>query len=140
MYSVDKSNFKRFLTFFPNQIRESEQIYKKAKIRIEFGGINNILYLGMGGSAIAGDILYDSLFNQLKVPMQVIRGYDIPLYCSDSSLVIVSSYSGNTEEVLHAAQRAAGQGGQLVVITSGGDLEKLAVKNKWLELHRNYST
>jgi len=131
MYSVDKSNFKRFLKHFPSQIRDSEQIYKKAKIMHDFGQTKNILYLGMGGSAIAGDILYDSLYNQLTIPMQVIRGYEIPSYCSESSLVIVSSYSGNTEEVLHAAQSAVEQGGKPVVITSGGDLKMLAKKNKW---------
>jgi len=131
MYSVDKSNFKRFLIFFPSQIRDSEQIYKKAKIEHDFSRIKNIIYLGMGGSAIAGDILYDSLYDQLKVPLQVIRGYDIPSYCSKSSLVIVSSYSGNTEEVLHAAQRAVKLGGKPVVITSGGELKKMAEEKKW---------
>jgi glucose/mannose-6-phosphate isomerase len=131
MYSVDKSNFKRFLKFFPNQIHESEKIFKKAKISYDFAHTNNILYLGMGGSAIAGDILRDSLYDMLTLPMQVIRGYDIPACCSESSLVIASSYSGNTVEVLSAVKRATERGGKPVIITSGGELDSLATDNNW---------
>jgi glucose/mannose-6-phosphate isomerase len=131
MYSVDKSNFKRFLKEFPNQILKSESIYEMANISYDPEKISNVICLGMGGSAIAGDILHDALFDFLKVPLQVVRGYEIPSYCDSSSLVIGSSYSGNTEETLHATQRAAEKGAQVIIITSGGAMKGVAEKNKW---------
>jgi glucose/mannose-6-phosphate isomerase len=78
MYSIDKANFKRFLKSFPDQILESKKIFKESNIKINANKIQKIVYFGMGGSAIAGDILNDVRFSDLTVPMQVIRGYDAP--------------------------------------------------------------
>ena len=102
MYSVDRSNFKKILLDFHKQIKESEALVDHAKIRIKAEKIQRILYFGMGGSAIAGNLLYDTLFDQLKAPIDIVRGYDCPAYCNENTLVIASSYSGNTEETLSA--------------------------------------
>ena len=56
MYSVDKENFKQYLLSFPEQIAESQKIFKNSTIKLKTDSIRNIIYLGMGGSAIAGDI------------------------------------------------------------------------------------
>ena len=93
MYSVDRDNFKRYLLNFPQQIEESQNIYLKDTPEL-INSIQNIIYLGMGGSAIAGDIIKDVLYDELNLPLQINRGYEIPGYCSKSSLIIVSSYSG----------------------------------------------
>ena len=106
MYSVDRENFKKYLLSFPQQIAESQEIFKKNTPKFKKGTITEIIYLGMGGSAIAGNIIGEILFDQLTLPLQVIRGYEVPGYCSHSTLVIVSSYSGNTEETLQALDHA----------------------------------
>jgi len=134
MYSVDKENFKQYLLSFPKQIVESKKIFNKCNIKLKTDSITNIIYLGMGGSAIAGDIISDVLFDQLSIPIQVVRGYHVPASCTDSSLVVASSYSGNTEETLHAVEEANNKGAQVLAITSGGKLHKLAKKNKWIVL------
>ncbi|TFH02363.1 MAG: bifunctional phosphoglucose/phosphomannose isomerase [Calditrichales bacterium] len=131
MYSVDKTNFKKYLVNFPHQIAESYKIFKQAKISLKKDKINNIICLGMGGSAIAGDILSDVLFDSLTLPLKVNRGYGIPAYCTESSLVIASSYSGNTEETLSAVEAARKKKARIVAITSGGELLSLAQKYKW---------
>jgi len=131
MYSFDRSNFKLFLKKFPDQITESKKYFENAKIRIRRENIENILYLGMGGSAIAGDVLNDVLFDKLPVPMQVVRGYECPAYCSKKTLVIVSSYSGNTEETLSSIDKARKKSNKIIAVTSGGELSKMAKKNKW---------
>jgi len=131
MYSVDKTNFKNFLKKFPEQIIGSKKIFEQSKIRIRTESVANIVYLGMGGSAIAGDILNEILFDHLPVPMQVVRGYESPFYCSKKSLVIVSSYSGNTEETLRSVEKASKHGAKIIAVTSGGELAKMAKKNKW---------
>jgi len=131
MYSVDKSNFKRFLKGFHKQIAESSSMVKKAELSLDSSKIKNLLYIGMGGSAIAGDLIKDILFDNLKVPTNVIRGYLSPAYCTAETLVIVSSYSGNTEETLSAVKSAADKGAQIIALTSGGTLKDLAKKNRW---------
>jgi glucose/mannose-6-phosphate isomerase len=130
MYSVDKDNFKRYLVDFPQQIAESQNIFLKNPPSLN-KALQNIIYVGMGGSAIAGDIIKEVLYDDLKLPLQIIRGYEVPGYCSDSSLVIASSYSGNTEETLSAVKTAKKAGAQIVAITSGGEMLKLAKKHKW---------
>jgi glucose/mannose-6-phosphate isomerase len=130
MYSVDKDNFKRFLLEFPQQIANSQNIFLENTPDLS-NKFQNIIYLGMGGSAIAGDIINEVLYDDLKLPMQIIRGYEVPGYCSESTLVIASSYSGNTEETLSAVKSAQKAGAPIVVITSGGEMLKLAKKHKW---------
>jgi glucose/mannose-6-phosphate isomerase len=130
MYSVDRDNFKRYLINFPQQIADSQDIFVKKSPRLN-KSMDNIIYLGMGGSAIAGDIIKEVLYDDLKLPMQIIRGYEVPGYCSESSLIIASSYSGNTEETISAVKQAKKTGAQIVAITSGGEMLKLAKRNKW---------
>jgi glucose/mannose-6-phosphate isomerase len=131
MYSVDKSDFKRFLKNFHKQIKESSAIVNEANITLDASKINNLLYIGMGGSAIAGDLIKDILFDNLKVPTNVVRGYLAPAYCSENTLVIATSYSGNTEETLSAITAAAAANAQIIVVTSGGKLKEMAEENKW---------
>ncbi len=131
MYSVDRSNFKKILLDFHKQIKESEALVDHAKIRIKAEKIQRILYFGMGGSAIAGNLLYDTLFDQLKAPIDIVRGYDCPAYCNENTLVIASSYSGNTEETLSAIKNVKKTGATVLTITSGGELKKIAESNKW---------
>jgi glucose/mannose-6-phosphate isomerase len=61
---------------------------------------SNIILGGLGGSAIGGDLVRSYLGNELAVPFEVVRGYDLPVSATAETLVIISSYSGNTEESL----------------------------------------
>ena len=131
MYSVDKSNFKKILLDFHKQIEESETLVNQATINIQADKIQRILYFGMGGSAIAGNLLYDTLFDQVKAPIDVVRGYNCPAYCNENTLVIASSYSGNTEETLSAINKIDKTGAAVLAITSGGELKKKATSKNW---------
>jgi glucose/mannose-6-phosphate isomerase len=131
MYSADQSNFKAYIKKLPQQIHEARQIFSDTPLVLDQSKIKNIIYLGMGGSAIAGDILHDIFFNQLPVPFHIVRDYTIPAYCTASTLVIASSYSGNTEETLAALDEARSKGCQIITITSGGELLTLANQYKW---------
>jgi glucose/mannose-6-phosphate isomerase len=131
MYSIDKDNFKSYLLRFPQQINESKKIFESSGVHIDKLKIENIIFLGMGGSAIAGDVFRATFFDELKYPLQVARGYQCPGYCSEKSLVIVSSYSGDTEETIAAARQAVEYGGQIVAIASGGKIEQMARDHSW---------
>jgi glucose/mannose-6-phosphate isomerase len=76
----------------------------------------------LGGSAISGDLLCDYLSGELKLPFNVVRGYNLPSYVSENTLVIISSYSGNTEETISCFEQAQKRKSNIVVITSGGKI------------------
>src|SRR5438552_296739 len=80
----------------------------------------------MGGSAIGGDLAAALLEGELKVPMTVHRDYGLPGYVGRDSLVIASSYSGNTEETLSAFEEARRRGAKVLALTTGGKLAELA--------------
>ena len=84
-----------------------------------------VLICGMGGSAIAGDLLAPVAASQ-GLRIAVWRDYGLPGWVRDDTLVILSSYSGNTEETLSAAREAAARGCPLYAITSGGELARYA--------------
>lgn len=88
--------------------------------------IENVVVLGMGGSGIAGDLLVASAGPFLPVPVVVCKGYETPAFVGESSLVFAISYSGNTEETVEAAESAAVEGARMVIVTSGGELGRLA--------------
>ncbi|MCW9095139.1 MAG: bifunctional phosphoglucose/phosphomannose isomerase, partial [Ignavibacteriaceae bacterium] len=87
-------------------------------------------FCGLGGSAIYGDLLSDYLIDELQIPFKVVRGYNLPSYTNDDTLVIISSYSGNTEETISCFKQAMKRNSSIVVITSGGKIWEEANKNK----------
>ncbi len=84
----------------------------------------NIVYAGMGGSALAASL--SLTWPGYKLPFEIVRGYDLPAYVSSKTLCIVSSYSGNTEEEMDILLQAEAKNARIVVITSGGRLESLS--------------
>lgn len=88
--------------------------------------IENVVVLGMGGSGIAGDVVREIAGPFMPVPVVVHKGYQIPNFIGEGSLVFAVSFSGNTEETVDAASTAAMQGAKLVVLSSGGELGELA--------------
>ena len=88
--------------------------------------IENVVVLGMGGSGIAGDVLREVAGPFMPVPVVVHKGYGIPNFISDSTLVFAISFSGNTEETLEAVAEAAGAGGHVVAVSNGGELQAMA--------------
>ncbi len=86
---------------------------------------NGVAVCGMGGSAIGGDVVRACL-DGLPVPFQVVRGYELPAWVSERTLVFAVSYSGNTEETLACLARALARGCRPVCVASGGRLTELA--------------
>jgi glucose/mannose-6-phosphate isomerase len=88
------------------------------------GNFENIVYAGMGGSALAA--LISQSWPGYKVPFEVCRQYHIPAYVSDKTLFIAASYSGNTEETVSALAEAEAKGAKIAVIAGGGKLQEAA--------------
>lgn len=90
---------------------------------------NNILVTGLGGSAISGDLMQNYLRDELTLPFVVNRNYSLPAFTDENTLLIVSSYSGNTEETISVFQQAVEKKCKIVCITTGGKVEAIAGKN-----------
>ena len=86
----------------------------------------NVAVLGMGGSAIVGDVLRSYLLDRGGTPVEVVRDLRVPAHVGRGTLLIAVSYSGNTMETLRAAIEGLRRGAYLVAVTSGGLLGQLA--------------
>ena len=84
--------------------------------------VTSVAVCGMGGSAIAADLVLGAYRERIRVPMAVVRDYYLPGWIDEGTLVILSSYSGGTEETLTAASQALERNSLCVAITSGGKL------------------
>lgn len=96
----------------------------------DFGEISNIVYAGMGGSALAALLVHT--WPKLTLPFEVVRDYDLPAYVGPQTLVIAASYSGNTEETLAALEQAEAAQAQIAVIAGGGKLQEAAESKGYL--------
>lgn len=112
---------------FPEQVAIAADMARRVEGRLpDHDDIENVVVLGMGGSGIAGDVVREIAGPFMAVPVVVHKGYGIPNFVSDASLVFAVSFSGDTEETVEAAQEAAAAGGRMVVVTAGGQLGELA--------------
>ena len=129
--ACDPENMYNRIFDLPEQMEEALKISKNWKINTDdFPEIKNIVVIGMGGSAIGGDLVRSYLASKLLIPFQVVRNYSLPEYVDDETLVIVSSYSGNTEETLSALDDAIGRKAMIAAISTGGMLEEICKFNE----------
>jgi glucose/mannose-6-phosphate isomerase len=90
------------------------------------GGISAVVVLGMGGSGIGGDVCAAVAGPVSRVPIVVSKHYECPGFVGPDTLVVASSFSGNTEETVGAARAARDAGARVVALTAGGELARLA--------------
>lgn len=131
-YSVDKSNLRQIIINSPNQLSWAINNWKPMVFKKKF---SNVILCGMGGSAWPIEFVINYLTTNpsmrlRKIPIIIHRNYGLPDEADKNSLMIFSSYSGNTEETIEAYKAAFKKGINGVVITSGGELGKIALENK----------
>jgi glucose/mannose-6-phosphate isomerase len=118
--AIDKS---KMLSFCVNAARlYGEGASLAAKIQVSYPTPDNIIIAGMGGSGIGGDLLKDWARNKLEVPIEVNREYALPQYAGKKTLVLITSYSGDTEESLGAFLDALKRKCMVFCASSGGAL------------------
>jgi glucose/mannose-6-phosphate isomerase len=130
IFAIDMANMYSLIKRFPDQAAEAIKIGTNAKVKLSVRSIENIVLCGLGGSAIGGDLLKSYLAGELRVPFLVNRNYTLPKFVGKNSLVIISSYSGNTEETTTAFREAIKRRAKILCISSGGDVAKQAKKRK----------
>lgn len=103
------------------RLPDEAQIGRKV---VHYVGPKTVSVAGMGGSAIAGDILRDWIEDEVKVSIEICRGYNLPAHTNADSLVFIISYSGDTEETLSCMVDAVERGCKAVSMSSNGALQK----------------
>lgn len=121
---------KKLVLDFPIQLQEALIIGKNHKFVTPVSTFSNIVVTGLGGSGIGGSIVQNFVFDKLNIPFIVNKDYFLPSFVNKHSLVIVCSYSGNTEETLMAMQQARKQKATIVCVTSGGKVAEFANAKK----------
>lgn len=115
---------------FTNQLKEAKIIADKAIISSS-KNIQNIVITGLGGSGIGGTIISELVSDSCTLPIIINKDYFLPAFVNENTLLIVSSYSGNTEETLSAMQQAISKKAQIACITSGGKVLELAKQHQF---------
>ena len=122
---IDTQNMFGAIRSFPDNILEAMEIGSSIILCNDYSRIEKVVVAGMGGSAIGGDVSVTLTQDELKVPFIISRGYQLPNWVDEFTLVICSSYSGNTEETLSSMKDAQSKNALICAITSGGSLNKI---------------
>lgn len=128
---LDKSNLLGSVEALPDQIQDAWEQTKTLSFPNTYPNIKNIIVSGMGGSALGALVIKRLFKEELTLPIEIYPHYHLPGYASSESLVILSSYSGTTEETLAAANDAIRTNAKVVAITGGGKLAELAKAHNW---------
>ncbi len=127
---IDKENVLGSIEALPDQLRQAWSETQKININLD-KDVWNVVVAGMGGSGLGADLVKHLFKSELKIPVEVYNSYKLPGYAGENTLVVLSSYSGNTEEVLACAEQAKAVSAQILVITSGGKLAEIAQENDY---------
>jgi len=128
----DKGKMFTSIRNIPDQMEQAWNEVDKLEIPKSYSEIENIVFCGMGGSALGGRIIDSLTTSTIRVPFEIFTEYNLPNYVNNKTLVILSSYSGNTEETLNCAHEAVNKNAKIIGITTGGKLADFLDKQKLL--------
>ena len=123
---LDPTNMLEHLRGLPQQCRAAWHKAKDFNLPQDYADIDKVVVLGMGGSAIGGSLLRNFVSRLTKPVVFVSRDYDLPAFVDERTLVVASSYSGNTEETLSAFSQALEKKCKKLAMTTGGKLKAMA--------------
>jgi glucose/mannose-6-phosphate isomerase len=123
---IDPDDMLSRIAELPQQCGDAWANVQSLELPPEYRQVNKIVVLGMGGSAIGGDLLRALVEPECALPIAINRDYTVPAFVNAEALVVASSYSGNTEETLAALEVARGKGAALLAITTDGKLARRA--------------
>lgn len=128
-YQLDKSGVYETINKFPQQLESGWHEASYVQLNFDIAKIKSIVFVGMGASNLSAKIIQSLSPYLLTLPFELVTNYRLPSYTNKHTLVILSSYSGNTEEVLSCLLDANTRKCPLVIITSGGQLLKQALEH-----------
>lgn len=111
---------------FPQQLEEALVLGRQVKLNPTRKAVYHIVVAGMGASGISGQFVKQWVADRLSLPMEINYNYTLPAYVNEHTLLLVISYSGNTEETLQAFREGIHKKAMVICMTSGGMLKTLA--------------
>ena len=126
---LDPADMRERIRELPRQSLKAWQQALEFELPPGHANINKVVILGMGGSAIGGDLLGSLVAAESNSLISVMRDYNLPAYVDGNTFIIASSYSGMTEETLSSFTRALSTPAKKMVMTTGGKLKTLAEEN-----------
>ncbi len=127
---LDQGNMLACLHEMPDSCQRAWQMALDFTLPPDYAQVNKVVVAGMGGSAIGSDLVRSLTIAEARLPVLVLRDYDLPGYVDGQTLVIASSYSGLTEETLSFFTEALRSPASMLVLTTGGKLKEMAEQNK----------
>src|SRR3989339_2145212 len=128
---IDANNIvQKSMNLFPEQIRDSFEKSLDLVLPKEYQQAKNIVACGMGGSRFPHYIIKELFKEEIKIPYLINDDYNLPGFVDGNTLVILSSYSGTTEEVLMVGQKAYEKKAKIIGISDGGKLKDFLDKIK----------
>jgi glucose/mannose-6-phosphate isomerase len=121
----DRSDMLGRLVSFPGQLR-TPAVLEPGPGPAWPDKLKNLVFCGLGGSGIAGDLVREVFREQIGMPVEVTRDYCLPRWAAGDTLVVLLSYSGNTEETLSACRECLERRLPAAAVTSGGSLADIA--------------
>lgn len=128
--ALDSLNMLASLELLAEQMKSVLSEAEPLKLPSSYKKAKQVVVCGMGGSTLASHVIKVLYTNELAVPFEIVNGYTLPKYVGKQTLVLVSSYSGTTEEAVTLLLEARKRKAMVLVITSGGKLLELAKKHK----------
>jgi len=116
-----------FVKEFPKQLDRALALAENISVTAK-GQYRNIVIAGMGGSGIGADFVVEYLKLDANIPVSVVKSYKLPNFVNEHTLVVVSSFSGNTEEVLYFFNEVIQTDAKVICLTSGGVLQEKALE------------
>lgn len=127
---LDLENMVSSIEELGNQVKHAWEDLKNVHFT-QTAEIRNVVVSGMGGSGLGADVIKHLFKNELKIPLDFVNDYTLPGYVNENTLVVLSSYSGTTEEVIECGKYAKEKNAQVMVISAGGTLEEMAIENNY---------
>lgn len=139
MQNLDRENILQNIQEFPEQCERCFEDFKKIALPASFIQAKSVLLCGMGGSGIGG-ALAESLGRFSHIPIVTWSDYGLPGFVDKDTLVVITSYSGNTEETIDAYKKAAEKTNKIITISTGGKVASLATNYRNLNYKINYGS
>lgn len=128
---TDKSHIYKSIETLPDQIRQVLGEAHLIKVPYEYSKVDQVVVNGMGGSNLGVGIIKSVWSGEIKVPITILSGYEVPANVDNNTLYVISSYSGNTEEPLSVYRELKKRKAKIIAITARGrgKLERLMIKD-----------
>ena len=123
---IDKENVLGSIESLPDQCKDAWEKANEVEVPESYKDIKNVVMTGMGGSGLGARVIESVFAPELSAPLTRVNDYDIPPFSDNHTLVICSSYSGTTEEVVNNAKQAKDRNTKWMAIGTGNTLIELA--------------